>query len=82
MNLIEPKDVQMKWRGVSKLEEEHPGKELSLVLGPLNEVTAGLPTRGVIQTLRSKRPCTEGKMPTEEELMELSAEGGESGEMD
>lgn len=76
------KDLQMKWRGVSKLQGEHPGKELSLVLGTLNEVTVGLPTRGVIQTLRSKRPCTEGKMSTEKELMELSAEGGESWEMD
>ena len=61
MNLVDPKDVQMKWRGVSKLEGDHPGKELSLALGALNEVTVGLPTRGVIQILRSKRPCTEGR---------------------
>lgn len=52
----------MKLRGVSKLEGELPGKELSLALGALNEVTVSLPIRGVIQTLRSKIPCTEGKM--------------------
>lgn len=41
------------------MKSELAGQTLNLVLDALNEVTVGLPIRGVVQTLRSKRPHTE-----------------------
>lgn len=68
----------MKLRGVSKLKGELAEQKLHLTLDPHLEVIVGLPVRGVIQTLRGKRPCTEGKYPQRKKVMKLSAEGEES----
>lgn len=64
------------------LQGELSGQTLNLVSDVLNQVTVGLPIRGVIKTGRSKRPRREGKRSTEKEITELSTERRESREME